>query len=218
MVHRIFHGNGKKVFNGMLNPNKPNDSKFSCASKPAYPASFQAQDSFENYAFGCLYVARHNLGIADIFRCTGGRVDGYIKTATRKSGDAKELEHIERVEETGVLPGVRELEGQNILGKIVDENEIILIEVKTTLSWGSMGAALTEFLTGNTVLKNHGILKNKAVKGLIIFNQFSSDWTTAKGGRYRPWAHLDHHINELSDDFTFDALQLTDKGFFNPRM
>jgi len=96
-----------------------------------------------------------------------------------------------------------------------DDRDVILLEMKYTLGWNSLGLALTEFLTGrNLLIQNEKIISSH--HGLIVFENFSSDWIRSDKRALRPWAQLYRHLDELSNDFKISVVQLSSKSFDNP--
>jgi hypothetical protein len=98
-------------------------------------------------------------------------------------------------------------------GEIADEP--LLLEVKTTLSWNSLGAALAQFICGRTLLQREGEFLG-GDRGLIVFSEFSQDWSRGDPHPLRPWAQLYLHLDELAAGFKIWALQLTPTGVYNP--
>ena len=93
--------------------------------------------------------------------------------------------------------------------------ETTLLEMKTTLSWGTLNAALGAFITGESLLRSKGKIKG-ARRGVVVFSQFSTDWSRTDPRPMRPWAQLYRHLEELKGSFEIAALQLRPDGFFNP--
>ncbi len=96
----------------------------------------------------------------------------------------------------------------------------ILLEIKTTLSWGSLGTALAQFISGRHLLMKEGTMQKPCIqgsnRGLIVFSEFSPDWIRRDSRPMRPWAQLYRHLDELSGTFRISALQITAEGFVNP--
>lgn len=96
----------------------------------------------------------------------------------------------------------------------------ILLEIKTTLSWGSLGTALAQFISGRHLLMKENSTQKRLIqdsnRGLIVFNEFSQDWIRGDKRPMRPWAQLYRHLDELSGTFRISALQITTDGFSNP--
>lgn len=101
-----------------------------------------------------------------------------------------------------------------------DEAFPILLEIKTTLSWGALGTALVQFISGRHLLMKEGPMHERPIqdsnRGLIVFSQFSQDWIRGDENPMRPWAQLYRHLEELSGTFKISALQITADGFYNP--
>lgn len=101
-----------------------------------------------------------------------------------------------------------------------DEAFPVLLEIKTTLSWGSLGTALVQFISGRHLLMKKGPMHECPIqdsnRGLIVFSQFSQDWIRGDENPMRPWAQLYRHLDELSGTFKISALQITGDGFYNP--
>ena len=101
----------------------------------------------------------------------------------------------------------------NLAGR--NATDFTLIEVKTTLGWGSLNAALGAFISGTNVLKTVGRI-TEAKQGLIVFNKFSVDWVRGHQDQLKPWAMLYRHLMELDGGFQMAALQITHKAVYNP--
>lgn len=72
---------------------------------------------------------------------------------------------------------------------VTSQQEFILLEMKETLGFGSVQAAVFEFITGRELLKLN------AVRGLVIFKNKSQEWEGCQP--HGAWGQLRLHSDEL---------------------
>lgn len=85
-----------------------------------------------------------------------------------------------------------------------ESGETILVEVKESLSWGGMGSATIQFLSGRK------LLNLSASRGLIVFERFNPQWATAKP--YGAWGQLALEASTIRDHIDIGALQVLPNG------
>jgi hypothetical protein len=95
------------------------------------------------------------------------------------------------------------------------QSDVILLEIKTTLSWASLNTAMGQFISGTALLRKAQEISG-AKQGLIVFESFSSDWVRGHEDFLRPWAILYRHLIEMEAGFQMAALQLCEGKFYNP--
>jgi hypothetical protein len=87
--------------------------------------------------------------------------------------------------------------------------ETLLLEMKTTLGWGSFHSACGQMLMAKQTL---GI---DIFGGIILFSEFDRRWKVARNGR--PWDQFYLHAGEIGDAIRIDALQVTGNDvYFGP--
>jgi hypothetical protein len=82
--------------------------------------------------------------------------------------------------------------------------ETILVEVKETLSWGGMGSATIQFLSGRK------LLDLPARRGLIVFQRFNAQWAAAKP--HGAWGQLALEASTIQEHIEIGALQILPDG------
>lgn len=84
------------------------------------------------------------------------------------------------------------------------DGELVLVESKQVLGWGSVSSAVFEILAGRNLL---GL---KAERGIIVFERVSKEWSkiTPGGG----WGQLALHAQEVASHISLGALQVTERG------
>ena len=91
-----------------------------------------------------------------------------------------------------------------------------LLEIKTTLNWGTLSAALAAFISGSEILCNECYLTYVECGGLIVFDDFATDWVTGSTDSIESWAKLYRFLFEMQEGFPMAAVQLRPDGFYNP--
>lgn len=143
---------------------------------------------------------------------TAGSEEGFENYAFAKLFDDREYLGIEKLLRCS---SARADGACELASAVARPPETMLIEMKTTLGWGTLNAALGALLTGESLLRSKGKIAG-ARQGLIVFSQFSRDWSRKDPDPLRPWAQLYRHLEELKDKFELSALQLRPDGFYNP--
>lgn len=80
------------------------------------------------------------------------------------------------------------------------QGEIILLEMKETLSWGSTQAAGFQFLAGRQ------LLNLQATRGIIVFERHAPQWE--RSGVYGAWGQLALEASVVREHIEIGALQV----------
>jgi len=84
------------------------------------------------------------------------------------------------------------------------DGELVLVEAKQVLGWGSVSGAVFEILAGRKLL---GV---EADRGIIVFERVSAEWSKIQPGG--GWGQLALHAEEISPHISLGALQVTKDG------
>jgi hypothetical protein len=84
------------------------------------------------------------------------------------------------------------------------DGELVLVEAKEVLGWGSVSSAVFEILAGRKLL---GLDANR---GIIVFERVSKEWSKISPGG--GWGQLALHAEEVRGDISLGALQVSEVG------
>jgi hypothetical protein len=84
-------------------------------------------------------------------------------------------------------------------------DEIVLVEIKETLSWGSTEAAGFQFLSGRKLLR-----LDTARKGIIVFGRIARQWEQTRP--YGGWGQLALEADALRPNLEMGALQVVSRN------
>lgn len=87
---------------------------------------------------------------------------------------------------------------------VTSDGQIVLLEMKESLRWGSTQSATFQFLAGRK------LLRLKATHGLIVFERFSREWSKAKP--HGAWGQLALHAAEVSKYIKLGGLRIGKRG------
>lgn len=91
---------------------------------------------------------------------------------------------------------------------VTQDGEVVLIEMKESLRWGSTQSATFQFLAGRELLE----LKSR--RGIVLFERWSDEWE--KTGTYGAWGQFALHASEVSRYIQLGALRLQGTKFVPP--
>jgi len=90
---------------------------------------------------------------------------------------------------------------------ILENDEIVLLEIKETLNWTSIKAATFQLLAGRKLL---GF--NSATRGIIVFEKSSAEWDADFKNQNGTWGQFALHAEEVSEHITIGAMQVNNDG------
>ena len=91
---------------------------------------------------------------------------------------------------------------------VLKGGEVVLIEMKESLRWGSTQSATFQFLAGRR------LLQLKATRGIVLFERWSEEWAQTRP--YGAWGQFALHAAEVSEHICLGALKLTGESFEPP--
>lgn len=86
----------------------------------------------------------------------------------------------------------------------MSDGELVMVEAKEVLGWGSVSSAVFEILAGKK------LLNLDADRAIIVFERVSNEWSkiTPGGG----WGQLALHAEEVAAHISLGALQIIEGG------